>query len=183
MTTLTTTTQPNKTTSAIRGTKDSLPLNVRTQVLSEPNKKGRTPTLRVIKRGIELATPTNAVVKALEVAVDRVNRYDGFDSVALVIKGLDTDDAAEALKGLKALAKLGKVAKVTEVEPKAEEPKAEKPKRQRRKASTTKAKTEAEKITAPKEPSAKELVLMALKATQDANVALTTALTAYLDAN
>ena len=182
MTTLTTTTQPNKTTSAIRG-KDSLPLNVRTQVLSEPNKKGRTPTLRVIKRGIELAKPTNAVVKALEVAVDRVNRYDGFDSVALVIKGLDTDDAAEALKGLKALAKLGKVAKVTEVEPKAEEPKAEKPKRQRRKASTTKAKAEVEKITAPKEPSAKELVLMALKATQDANMALTTALTAYLDAN
>ena len=182
MTTLTTTTQPNKTTSAIRG-KDSLPLNVRTQVLSEPNKKGRTPTLRVIKRGIELAKPTNAVVKALEVAVDRVNRYDGLDSVALVIKGLDTDDAAEALKGLKALAKMGKVAKVTEVEPKAEEPKAEKPKRQRRKASTTKAKAEVEKITAPKEPSAKELVLMALKATQDANMALTTALTAYLDAN
>ena len=182
MTTLTTTTQPNKTTSAIRG-KDSLPLNVRTQVLSEPNKKGRTPTLRVIKRGIELATPTNAVVKALEVAVDRVNRYDGFDSVALVIKGLDTDDAAEALKGLKALAKMGKVAKVTEVEPKAEEPKAEKPKRQRRKASTTKAKADVEKTTAPKEPSAKELVLMALKATQDANMALTTALTAYLDAN
>ena len=36
-------------------------------------------------------------------------------------------------------------------------------------------------MTAPKEPSAKELVLMALKATQDANAALATALTAYLD--
>ena len=175
MTTLTTTTQPNKTAKAIRGTKDSLPMNVRTQVLSEPNKKGRTPTLRVIKRGIELATPTNAVVKALEVAVDRVNRYDGFDSVKVVIEGLDTDDAKKALKGLKALAKLGKVAKVTEDEPKAEEPKAEKPKRQRRRASTTKAKADAD--------DAKTALRVALKATQDANMALTTALTAYLDAN
>ena len=167
---------------------------VRDQFLATPNKRGRTPTLKVIQRGISMVDSlTQAQVDALGRAVETVTRYEGWVAVEQVKQGLDGKDRKVALKGLQELIDLGKGRRKPKASQVEEAPKDEpKPKAKReRKPKAAKVKvnleeltySEVEQMTAPKEPSAKELVLMALKATQDANVALTTALTAYLDAN
>lgn len=202
-------TQQTRKTSRPQG-KEGLAENIRTQVLSEPNARGKTPTLSVIRRGIKLAKPSNAVIKALEKAVDQVNRYDGYDAVKVVMDSLAVEDAAKALKGLKEIISLTKVKDtglITEMSqaPKGAEKKPAKkdgwsPARRaaHEAAKAAKAageapkgaedvKAEVDALTAPQQPSAKELVLMALKGQQDAlkaqseaNAALHTALMAYM---
>ena len=159
---------------------------VRAQFLATPNKRGRTPTLKVIQRGISMVDSlTQAQVDALGRAVETVTRYEGWVAVEQVKQGLDGKDRKVALKGLQELIDLGKGRRKPKAAQGEEAPKNEpKPKAKReRKPKAAKVKAEVEEMTAPKEPSAKELVLMALKATQDANAALATALTAYIDAN
>lgn len=165
---------------------------VRDQFLATPNKRGRTPTLKVIQRGISMVDClTQAQVDALGRAVETVTRYEGWVAIEQVKQGLDGKDAKVALKGLEELIALGKGRRKPKAAQVEEAPKDEpKPKAKRqRKPKAAKVKvnleeltySEVEQMTAPKEPTPKELVLMALKATQDANAALATALTAYLD--
>ena len=165
---------------------------VRDQFLATPNKRGRTPTLKVIQRGISMVDClTQAQVDALGRAVETVTRYEGWVAIEQVKQGLDGKDAKVALKGLEELIALGKGRRKPKAAQVEEAPKDEpKPKAKReRKQKAAKVKvnleeltySEVEQMTAPKEPTPKELVLMALKATQDANAALATALTAYLD--
>jgi len=168
---------------------------VRDQFLATPNKRGRTPTLKVVQRGISMVDClTQAQVDALGRSVETVTRYEGWVAIEQIKQGLDGKDRKVALKGLEDLIALGKgrrKPKAAQVEAPYDEVEANhleatktkaKPKAKReRKPKAAKVKAEVEKLTAPKEPSAKEMVLMALKATQDANAALATALTAYLD--
>ena len=188
MATFTRTSAPAPAAPATAGTPtiERLRPGVRDQFLATPNKRGRTPTLKVIQRGISMVDSlTQAQVDALGRAVETVTRYEGWVAVEQVKQGLDGKDRKVALKGLEELIALGKGRRKPKASQVEEAPKDEpKPKAKReRKPKAAKVKAEVEEMTAPKEPSAKELVLMALKATQDANAALATALTAYIDAN
>ena len=157
---------------------------VRDQFLATPNKRGRTPTLKVIQRGISMVDSlTQAQVDALGRAVETVTRYEGWVAIEQIKQGLDGKDRKVALKGLEELIALGKGRRKPKAAQVEKAPKEEpKPKAKReRKPKAAKVKAEVEEMTAPKVRGAKEMVLMALKATQDANAALATALTAYLD--
>ena len=148
--------------------------------------------MKVIQRGISMVDSlTQAQVDALGRAVETVTRYEGWVAIEQIKQGLDGKDAKVALKGLEELIALGKgrrKPKAAQVEEAPKEEPKPKAKRQRKpKAAKVKVNleeltySEVEQMTAPKEPSAKEMVLMALKATQDANAALATEFTANLD--